>query len=396
MALHAAHPAHVSVSRIAVEGCPVWYRFTYTGNAAAYTVAPRPCGSQILVSPSLKQTDQSVSPKSSKPQSREEPVAPPAPEVERAVGVTAPELTALYVLNGIRGFGPQKFKQLYEEGTSPASVIHNPSALTLGGKRGEQLRSLIATHVATLLPECRARAARQIATAHKLGALILTYRSKHYPPNVFASNNPLPILYARGAPAVLETTNVVACVGSRAIRPPYAALQAQFARTACSSGFAVVSGFALGADTIAHKAAHDAGGKTICCMPGGLDRPFPPENRSLWEHFLKYPGAVLVSEFPFGTAASALTLRKRNKLIVAFAHGVLVAQSSAKGGAMNAFRFALEQKKPLATFAADSMPDTSGNALIAATGGPQDVVFATHTTDSEMYQRWLLRLSSST
>ena len=59
-----------------------------------------------------------------------------------------------------------------------------------------------------------------------------------------------------------------------------------------------------------------------------------------------------MSELGFGVRASALTLRKRNKLIVAFARGVLVAQSAKDGGAMNAYRFAVEQKKPVATFAA--------------------------------------------
>jgi predicted Rossmann fold nucleotide-binding protein DprA/Smf involved in DNA uptake len=131
-------------------------------------------------------------------------------------------------------------------------------------------------------------------------------------------------------------------------------------------------------------------------MPGGLDRPFPPENRPLWEDFLTYSGAVLISEFPFGTAASALTLRKRNKLIVAFARGVLVGQSSTEGGAMNAYRFALEQRKPIATFAADSTPDTSGNALIAAKRRPRDAVFPSDCPDPEAYQGWLLQLSSST
>ena len=83
----------------------------------------------------------------------------------------------------------------------------------------------------------------------------------------------------------------------------------------------IVSGFALGADTIGHEEAWKAGGKTICVMPGGLDRPFPPENRRLWDEFLRYPGAAFVSELGFGVRASALTLRKRNKLIVSFARG---------------------------------------------------------------------------
>ena len=106
-----------------------------------------------------------------------------------------------------------------------------------------------------------------------------------------------------------------------------------------------MSGFAVGADSIGHRAARDASGRTVCVMPCGLDNLFPPENRTLWEELLDYPGAAFVSEFGFGRRASALLLRKRNKLIAAFSQGVLVAQSSYGGGAMNAYRFAREQKK---------------------------------------------------
>ena len=63
-----------------------------------------------------------------------------------------------------------------------------------------------------------------------------------------------------------------------------------------------------------------ASGHTICVMPGGLDRPFPPENRNLWDSLLASDAGVFVCEFPFGTRASSLNLRKRNKSIVAFAY----------------------------------------------------------------------------
>jgi predicted Rossmann fold nucleotide-binding protein DprA/Smf involved in DNA uptake len=125
-----------------------------------------------------------------------------------------------------------------------------------------------------------------------------------------------------------------------------------------------------------------------------LDRPFPPENRRLWEDLLDYSGAVFVSEFSFGTAASSLTLRKRNKGIVAFALGVLISQSSISGGAMNAYRFALEQRKALATFADDSTPDTSGNRAIGDDAKAQAVVFARERQEREDYERWLRRLFS--
>jgi DNA processing protein len=167
-----------------------------------------------------------------------------------------------------------------------------------------------------------------------------------------------------------------------------------------SHRFTVVSGFALGADTIGHKAALEAKGTTIAVMPCGLDLSFPPENRSLWNELLAYDRAVFVSEFPFGRRAASLTLRKRNRLIVAFARGVLVSQSARDGGAMNAYRFALEQKKPVATFVSDEQSDTTGNALIGRADSARplfmrDVVFPL-TPEPSAYERWLRTLSSST
>jgi DNA processing protein len=159
--------------------------------------------------------------------------------------------------------------------------------------------------------------------------------------------------------------------------------------------FVVVSGFALGADTIGHKAAVAGGGKTICVMPSGLDRPFPPENRTLWQSFLAGSQAVFVSEFAFGTGAASLNLRKRNKMIVAFSKGVLVSQSARTGGAMNAYRFALEQKKQLGTFRPNGTEDTSGNDQIS-----RDEVAVKVTVfdgpDPEAFKRWLRELSSLT
>jgi DNA protecting protein DprA len=322
--------------------------------------------------------------------------APPHvdPSMEDAVGITTDELTALYVLDGLKGFGPQKFKELHSSGLTPIEVTKNPPALPIAGKRGDDLRRQLETERAHLEPASRVRAAKQIVAAHKHGARIVTYRDPRYPPNVFDSNYPAPLLFVRGSLDVLTETKSVACVGSRKTRAPYSGLEIEFVNAACRAGFVIVGGFALGADTIGHEQAWKAGGKTICVMPGGLDRPFPPENRRLWDEFLHYPGAVFVSELGFGARASALTLRKRNKLIVAFARGVLVAQSAKDGGAMNAYRFAVEQKKPVATFAADATADTSGNRLIADETWTK--LLPTAGADPEAYEAWLRELSSLT
>lgn len=315
------------------------------------------------------------------------------PSQEQAVGISAHELTQVYILASVKGFGPQKFKELHKNLIDPFDVVGNPNALPTPGKTGEKLRNEIAKIPTSIKDLCKARAEKQIAVAFKHNAKILTYRHQLYPRHVLESNNPVPVLYVRGNDDILLNRATVACVGSRKIRPPYTLLQQEFTRLAVEKRFTVVSGFAVGADTVAHKAAVEHHGTTICVMPCGLDRPFPPENRILWNEWIAGSKALFATEFPFGTGASTLNLRKRNKLIVAFAQGVLVAQSATDGGAMNAYRFAREQDKPVATFQQDGTVETSGNKLIETELENRDQVFPA-IPKSEAYQTWLVRLSS--
>jgi DNA processing protein len=331
------------------------------------------------------------------------------PEVVAHVEMDIEEMTALLLLDGIKGFGPQKFKELHLAGLEPRAVLEEPGLLPIPGKRGDAFRAELTRLGEDDRVQARGRAIRQIVRAHENQARILTYRSPHYPRNVLESNNPVPYLYARGSTGLLHQSRAVACVGSREIRLPYSERHRSFANTAVKDGFAVVSGFATGADRIGHEAAFESRGETVLVMPCGLDRPFPPENRDLWAELLDYSGALVVSEFHFGTKASGLTLRKRNKLIVAFALGVLVSQSSATGGAMNAYRFALEQRKQAATFRPDGSPATTGNYVIGAGpshrgqgkdedlfGSDRPTVFDAEADTPSEWQRWLHQLSSST
>ncbi len=314
---------------------------------------------------------------------------------ESELGISVNDLANIYLLESIRGFGPQKFKEVHEAKVTVAAVLKDSSRLPIKGKRGDEFRNAISAITDETRETRRQWAEQQILLAHKYQARILTYDDPAYPRSVYDSNNPMAVLYVRGKLSLLQTNKSVACVGSRKIDGRYSELHREFAKVAVRCGFTVVSGFALGADSIGHQAAFESGGKTICIMPCGLDRPFPPENRSLWDKFLGSQTAVFVSEFPFGRRAASLTLRKRNKLIVAFARGVLISQSSEKGGAMNAYNFAREQRKPVATFRDDGSPATSGNKLILGERSLMDSVFPVE-SDADAYQTWLQQLCSLT
>lgn len=319
---------------------------------------------------------------------------PQTKEQREAIGVGFDELVALLCLDQVRGFGPGAFRAAHEAGVRPEGLLEDASRLPLEGKRAEKVQKGIAGLGSSERELARSRAVRQLERAAELGVQILTYRHPDYPPNLLASNNAVPILYASGDLEQLKKSEVIACVGSRKIRPPYIEQLRAFSELAAKAGWVVASGFAIGADTAAHQAAVAAGGATVLVMPSGLDIPFPPENRELWKQWQGRSGVAAISEFPLGTMASALTLRKRNKTIVGISRAVLVAQSSVEGGTMNAYRFALEQGKQVLSFAPDGKPDSDGNRLIQEQLNGQASLLTEGALPRSEFEDWLAQSCS--
>jgi DNA processing protein len=114
-----------------------------------------------------------------------------------------------------------------------------------------------------------------------------------------------------------------------------------FARDLAYQGAWIVSGMARGIDTICHKAALAAAGKTIAILGTGLDIVYPRENRELYRHICDN-GAV-ISEFPFGTAALQQNFPRRNRIISGLSQGIVVIEADLNSGTMHTVNHALEQ-----------------------------------------------------
>lgn len=162
------------------------------------------------------------------------------------------------------------------------------------------------------------------------------------------SGEPMPplALWVRG-PADLASVGVrsVGIVGSRAATTYGEQVTSELAYGLAQRGVSVVSGGAHGIDAAAHRAALAADGTTVLVSAGGLDRPYPPGNASLFGRVAE--SGLLVSESPPGCAPQRRRFLTRNRLIAALSTGTVVVEAAKRSGAANTAKHALTLQRPL-------------------------------------------------
>jgi DNA processing protein len=103
----------------------------------------------------------------------------------------------------------------------------------------------------------------------------------------------------------------------------------------------IVSGLAYGIDAAAHRAAVEAGGRTLAVMGTGVDVIYPSDHRRLADDVMAH--GALVGEFPAGTRPDRLNFPRRNRLISGLSLGVLVVEAPERSGALITASMAAEQ-----------------------------------------------------
>ncbi|MFM2309043.1 MAG: hypothetical protein RLY87_1164 [Chloroflexota bacterium] len=150
------------------------------------------------------------------------------------------------------------------------------------------------------------------------------------------------ILFVRGSLTGLQLP-AVSIVGTREPTSYGIEVTRQFAADLAAKGFTIVSGLAIGVDTIAHHEALAAGGATVAVLPSGVDCIYPERNRRLAEAILGHGQSALVSEFYPGTRASPPLFPARNRLISGLSSAVIVTEAGTSSGAHITVKAALDQ-----------------------------------------------------
>jgi DNA processing protein len=180
----------------------------------------------------------------------------------------------------------------------------------------------------------------QRAAVARTGARCLCPRDPEYPEALRHVTEPPALLFCKGDPGRLSVRGV-AVVGTRKPSPAGAGFARRLARDLSAAGVTVVSGLARGIDTAAHTGALGLPGTTVAVIGTGLDVPYPAENAALMVE-IAGEGCV-VSEQLMGMHAAAHVFPRRNRLISALSHAVVVVEGGLRSGALITARWALEQ-----------------------------------------------------
>ncbi|HTP25192.1 MAG TPA: DNA-processing protein DprA [Anaeromyxobacteraceae bacterium] len=189
-----------------------------------------------------------------------------------------------------------------------------------------------------------AQAAATLSQAESLGVRVVPVTGSEYPELLRAIPDRPPVLFVRGK--LRPSRRAVACVGTREPSKFGEEVARRVAGFVAERGYSIVSGLALGVDTLAHEAALDAKGHTVAVLANGLEAVYPKKNAGLAARILEAGGA-LVSEQPFGAPAIPRNLVARDRLQSGMSLATVVMQTDVAGGSMHTVRFTLIQGRLL-------------------------------------------------
>jgi DNA processing protein len=139
-------------------------------------------------------------------------------------------------------------------------------------------------------------------------------------------------LWLAGSAAIAQRP-CVAIVGTRKPSEEGLLRAARLARELSAAGVAVVSGLAEGIDGAAHRAAIDAGGRTIAVIGTPIDKAYPAAHAQLQEQIAA--DHLLVSQFAPGTPTLPAMFPQRNKLMAAIADATVIVEAGETSGTIH-------------------------------------------------------------
>ncbi len=253
------------------------------------------------------------------------------------------ERLALFSLSHFIKIGPQKMKFLLSHFKSYQKIL-NASTKQL---ENVGIKNNLINEFITWRKSFNLEAAEKIIKEEHIG--FVTWHDENYPFLLKEIYSPPYVLFYKGNLRLLKKNNLNLClavVGPRKNSPLAPKTINYLLPKLIKSNLTVVSGLALGVDTMAHKIAISLRGKTIAVLGTGLSKKvfYPKENLSLCQKIIESNG-LIVSEFPPLISARAQNFPQRNRLISGLSKATLIIEAPQRSGALITTSRALEQNR---------------------------------------------------
>lgn len=204
----------------------------------------------------------------------------------------------------------------------------------------DKLKEILTLHEFSLLQKSAKQNLDQIIDGYKRDNIkIVTIYDDEYPEKLKDTENPPFCLYCKGNIDLLQS-NCIAVVGSRKISDYGRVVTAQFTKELVGAGLTIVSGMALGVDSVAHNTALQNQGATIAVLAGGFNHIYPSANFGLYKQICS--SGLVITEYPPNAEPLSYNFPIRNRIIAALSKGVLVTEAGLKSGALHTKNYAVD------------------------------------------------------
>lgn len=159
---------------------------------------------------------------------------------------------------------------------------------------------------------------------------IIKQSDNDYPEKLRKIKNPPKELWICGNKEILKKP-IIAIVGSRKCSEYGRKYAREFARVLSKNGMCIISGLAIGIDTIVHESSMNEQGKTIAVIASGFNKIMPAENRELADEIIEKGGAI-INEVGTYLTENAENYPKRNRILVGLSDAIIVIEARLRSG----------------------------------------------------------------
>lgn len=177
-------------------------------------------------------------------------------------------------------------------------------------------------------------------------------KDSEFPQEFYHLEQPVQQFYAAGNLDLLAKRPRLGIVGSRKITPYGQQVTNDLASAAARAGATIVSGLALGVDSVAHKAALEVGGHTIAVLPSSISKIYPASHHGLARQIISKNG-LLISEFEKVEQPMKHFFILRNRLIAALSDVLLVTEAAMNSGTQHTVEYMNARGKPICAIPGD-------------------------------------------